>query len=64
MGRKAQSLGPHVVTDRISLGRAYALSAYLTREVRRAGVPLDKLLPVGGLRRFAPWFCWRSAPYF
>jgi DNA polymerase (family X) len=42
------------LTERISLGRAYSLSSYLSREVRRTGLPLDNLTPVGGVRRFAP----------
>lgn len=38
----------------IPLGRARLLASSLRREVREAGLPLDHLLPVGGLRRAVP----------
>jgi DNA polymerase (family 10) len=43
-----------VTVGRISLGRAHALAAFAIQAATRAGVPVDHLLPLGSLRRFAP----------
>ena len=40
--------------SRIPLGRADALAAQVIREAHQAGLPLKDLIPVGGLRRYAP----------
>lgn len=39
---------------RIPLGRAYILASSVSRDIRRAGLAFDELIPVGGIRRFAP----------
>jgi DNA polymerase (family 10) len=39
---------------RIPLGRAHLLASTVMREVRRAGLPIDAVLPLGSLRRWAP----------
>jgi DNA polymerase (family 10) len=36
------------------LGRAHLLASMVMREVRRAGLPADEVLPLGSLRRWAP----------
>jgi DNA polymerase (family 10) len=36
------------------LGRAHLLASMVMREVRRAGLPVDEVLPLGSLRRWAP----------
>src|SRR5262245_4428339 len=36
------------------LGRAHLLASLVMREVRRAGLPTDDVLPLGSLRRWAP----------
>jgi len=36
------------------LGRAHLLASMVMREVRRAGLPADDVLPLGSLRRWAP----------
>lgn len=38
----------------ISLGRAHALASFVAQEVHRAGAPIDQLIPLGSLRRYAP----------
>jgi DNA polymerase (family 10) len=40
--------------SRIPLGRADALASMAIREAHQAGLPTDHIMPVGGLRRFAP----------
>jgi DNA polymerase (family 10) len=40
--------------SRIPLGRADALASQAIREAHQAGLPADEIVPVGGLRRFAP----------
>jgi len=40
--------------SRIPLGRADALASQAIREARQAGLPLRDIIPVGGLRRYAP----------
>jgi len=39
---------------RIPLGRAHLLASSIIREARRAGLPVEKLTPLGSLRRHAP----------
>src|SRR4026209_3010385 len=39
---------------RLPLGRAHLLASMVMREVRRAGLPADDVLPLGSLRRWAP----------
>jgi DNA polymerase (family 10) len=39
---------------RIPLGRAYILASNVSRDIRRSGIPFDEVVPVGGIRRFAP----------
>ena len=39
---------------RIPLGRAHLLGSTVVREARRAGLGVEALTPVGGVRRFAP----------
>src|SRR5262245_39929455 len=36
------------------LGRAHLLASMVTREIRRAGLPAEEILPLGSLRRWAP----------
>jgi DNA polymerase (family 10) len=38
----------------IPLGRAHALASFVAQEIRRTGAPIDQLVPLGGLRRYAP----------
>jgi DNA polymerase (family 10) len=46
---------PQLVTlGGTSLGRAHALATFAIDQARRLGIPVDHLLPVGGLRRSAP----------
>jgi DNA polymerase (family 10) len=40
--------------SRIPLGRADMLAAQAIREAHQAGLPADDIVPVGGLRRYAP----------
>jgi DNA polymerase (family X) len=40
--------------SRIPLGRADALASQAIREAHQAGLPLKDIIPVGGLRRYAP----------
>ena len=40
--------------SRIPLGRADILASTAIREAHQAGLPADEIVPVGGLRRFAP----------
>jgi DNA polymerase (family 10) len=40
--------------SRIPLGRADALASQAIREAHQAGLPLKDMIPVGGLRRYAP----------
>ena len=40
--------------SRIPLGRADALASQVIREAHQAALPTDDIVPVGGLRRFAP----------
>ncbi len=40
--------------SRIPLGRADALASQAIREAHQMGLPADEIVPVGGLRRFAP----------
>ncbi len=42
------------MSSRIPLGRAYILASNISREIRRAGLPLEELTTVGGVRRYAP----------
>ena len=39
---------------RLPLGRAHLLASMVMREVRRAGLPADDVVPLGSLRRWAP----------
>jgi len=39
---------------RMSLGRAHLLASTMMREVRRAGLPAEDVVPLGSLRRWAP----------
>jgi DNA polymerase (family 10) len=41
-------------SSRIPLGRAHLLASTVVREARRAGLGVEALTPVGGVRRFAP----------
>jgi DNA polymerase (family 10) len=41
-------------SDGISLGRAHALASFVAQEAHRAGAPIPQLIPLGGLRRYAP----------
>jgi len=36
------------------LGRAHLLASMVTREIRRAGLPAEDIMPLGSLRRWAP----------
>jgi DNA polymerase (family 10) len=38
----------------ISLGRAHTLASFVAQEVRRTGMPVDQLTPLGSLRRYSP----------
>jgi DNA polymerase (family 10) len=40
--------------SRIPLGRAEALASQAMREAHQIGLPADEIVPVGGVRRFAP----------
>jgi DNA polymerase (family X) len=40
--------------SRMPLGRAHLLASMVMREVRRAGLPAENVLPLGSLRRWAP----------
>src|SRR5215204_7333443 len=40
--------------SRLPLGRAHLLASMVMREVRRAGLPTDHIVPLGSLRRWAP----------
>lgn len=42
------------MSSRTPLGRAHILASSVSREIRRAGIPVEELVPVGGIRRFAP----------
>src|SRR5688572_20104798 len=41
-------------SSRIPLGRAHMLAAMVIREARRAGLGVEAVTAVGGVRRFAP----------
>ena len=40
--------------DLLPLGRAHQLASIVVKETRRAGLPIDTLIPVGGIRRYEP----------
>ena len=42
------------MTNRTPLGRAHLLASSVIREIRRAGIGMEAITPVGSLRRFAP----------
>ena len=42
------------MTIRLPLGRAHMLASTMSREIRRAALPVEAVLPVGSLRRFSP----------
>jgi len=40
--------------DHLPLGRAHQLASFVVKETRRAGLAIDTLISVGGLRRYEP----------
>ena len=40
--------------SRMPMGRAHLLASMVMREIRRAGLPADDVVPLGSLRRWAP----------
>lgn len=42
------------MSSRTPLGRAHLLASSVSREIRRAGIPVEELVTVGGIRRFTP----------
>ena len=42
------------IPNRLPLGRAHMLAASAVREAQRAGLPIDSIVSVGSLRRYAP----------
>lgn len=43
-----------LTTSRLPLGRAHMLASAIMREAHRAGLPVEAIIPLGSLRRFAP----------
>jgi DNA polymerase (family 10) len=54
LGHEHRALSIDLSSPRLPLGRAHQLAGTALRDARRAGLPVESIMPVGSLRRCAP----------